>query len=369
MNGIDVRPRSRKQRALYCCQCGIVGSSSSSDSSSTSNGKDGGSSEALPSLKRCGRCKVSVYCSRRCQKANFPMHKGLCQRIAKFNDVLAVGDDGVTGTDVDDGTNNALADTVLELAYRSCDTIERGADLLERALDSYHMALAPPATTTMASSKSDDPLRHHAIVAAVFLLTILGYTDEAYRVLRETVEGVESLEKKKMMMMINQGPEAEERVNDDDNPQPTTETTIFTLPDDVDDVVVVHCLLLIKMGSYVTIRRDEKAFRCFQRRTALDGKVRGTVREFVCGPPELRLQEGAAMKAAWQRLHRLGVPYGQTVLEQIPLTPDDLPHIFPHTFPPAFWMILQDFVMFDSGIRKVYEDHVEQQQQQSNSQV
>ncbi|KAI0152844.1 hypothetical protein GGR57DRAFT_513428 [Xylariaceae sp. FL1272] len=39
-----------------------------------------------PADKKCGRCKSSAYCSARCQKLDFGIHKLLCQQFADFDD-------------------------------------------------------------------------------------------------------------------------------------------------------------------------------------------------------------------------------------------------------------------------------------------
>ena len=35
-------------------------------------------------LKRCGKCKMAKYCSNECQLADWPTHKLVCKKIAKF---------------------------------------------------------------------------------------------------------------------------------------------------------------------------------------------------------------------------------------------------------------------------------------------
>lgn len=36
------------------------------------------------SLKRCGNCNIVQYCSRHCQKADWQLHKGQCQKLSDF---------------------------------------------------------------------------------------------------------------------------------------------------------------------------------------------------------------------------------------------------------------------------------------------
>jgi uncharacterized C2H2 Zn-finger protein len=36
----------------------------------------------FPTLLRCGRCQAARYCSRECQKQDWPSHKSVCARLS-----------------------------------------------------------------------------------------------------------------------------------------------------------------------------------------------------------------------------------------------------------------------------------------------
>ena len=40
----------------------------------------------MPKLKTCGRCKAVQYCSKNCQKADFPLHKKFCSSVSAMRD-------------------------------------------------------------------------------------------------------------------------------------------------------------------------------------------------------------------------------------------------------------------------------------------
>jgi hypothetical protein len=64
MTSID-RPKKR----TYCQNCG------------KSKQKDG-----VAQLMSCGKCKLTVYCSKECQRTNWKEHRLLCKDIVKVNE-------------------------------------------------------------------------------------------------------------------------------------------------------------------------------------------------------------------------------------------------------------------------------------------
>jgi hypothetical protein len=78
-------------------------------------------------LLRCSRCEVTQYCSKGCQKRHYTVHRKGCITIHKMQN---------SSTDEDKNLNK-LGDLVFQIAYRSCDTVERGAFMYEKALDYY----------------------------------------------------------------------------------------------------------------------------------------------------------------------------------------------------------------------------------------
>ena len=98
-------------------------------------------------LLQCARCKNAVYCSRECQKNNWTMHKRICKKlnvcVSEYDDVCKKVDDLESGTSNDE-LEEALADKMevssrfaqmlMDHAYFSTDTIERGAVIYEKAM-------------------------------------------------------------------------------------------------------------------------------------------------------------------------------------------------------------------------------------------
>ena len=94
-----------------------------------------------------------------------------------------------------------LGDTLFDLAYRSCDTIERGRDMLEQAMDCY--LRIPIQANSAAASENDDndddddddrreatvnvPLSLRVLERQALLLMVLGYENDAERVVREAL--------------------------------------------------------------------------------------------------------------------------------------------------------------------------------------
>ena len=127
-------------------------------------------------LLRCSRCRVVHYCSRECQKSNFPLHKKCCKQIDKCRTQLLPKEEGNSniggGAAATSSTSSSmdsqylLARTILELAYRSTDTIERGKTIYQCALLEYYKLMR------------EDPFYIGACESVVLLLALLGYDDQ-----------------------------------------------------------------------------------------------------------------------------------------------------------------------------------------------
>lgn len=157
--------RKRNHHAAYCCQCRIP--------------------EELPDVKlfRCSRCKLTRYCSKKCQRQHFGVHKSGCKLLHQANSEPEGNDETVTRT------NDLLikADLVFQITYRSCDTVERGAFMMETALDHYYnhlLLLANTATTTHPELLIDDgtttflPFYGSVYDRVRFFLAALGHYEE-----------------------------------------------------------------------------------------------------------------------------------------------------------------------------------------------
>lgn len=104
-----------------------------------------------PRALRCSRCCVVHYCSRNCQKTNYKLHKERCKNIDNLK------------KNVDNQSRYDLAYSIVDLAYVSTDTIDRGRKIYHLALVEYYQLLQ---------------LDFHyvgALESTLILLTILGY--------------------------------------------------------------------------------------------------------------------------------------------------------------------------------------------------
>lgn len=113
---------------------------------------------------RCSQCKAVHYCSKSCQKANYSaLHKSDCKKIHRLRNYLNLSIE----TEVDDGERNErrynLAYAIVQLGYKSTDTIDRGKHIYERALLEYIEIMRR------------DPFFIGACESAVLLLAFLGY--------------------------------------------------------------------------------------------------------------------------------------------------------------------------------------------------
>lgn len=126
----------------YCVQCRQILRSPTDGSSEMRNSDAVG--DAVPAL-RCSRCRVIHYCSRECQKLNFAFHKKRCKMIHNLrNSCTGMGSEEnlqTLATRDEKQRRHKLACYILELAYISTDTVDRGKSVYNQALAEYYKLL------------------------------------------------------------------------------------------------------------------------------------------------------------------------------------------------------------------------------------
>lgn len=120
-------PRNHKR---YCMQCRVAEDDP----------------EAKEKLLRCVRCRIGLYCSRECQKKNWPLHKRICKNLqstwAEYDKSQEAAeqdskeDESLSSMAIDRKmrSSSQLAMALIDFAYFSTDTVERGASVCEQAL-------------------------------------------------------------------------------------------------------------------------------------------------------------------------------------------------------------------------------------------
>ena len=115
---------------------------------------------------RCSRCRVVHYCSQDCQRANFKFHKSWCKHIHRLREE-GESNNGENNNNQPMVLENQynLAHTIMELAYRSTDTIERGKQIYNLSLLEFYKLMRR------------DFFFVGAFESVVLLLAFLGYDD------------------------------------------------------------------------------------------------------------------------------------------------------------------------------------------------
>ena len=155
------------RRLLFCCACRI----SELDSS---HGR----------LWRCSRCKLTQYCSPKCQKQHFVGHKRHCQQIHRLENEAEVlcakilqqpmnAEHFCEQLESYSKIKTDLAKTTFIAAYHSCDTMERGASMMEISLQHYLRLLS---LLTLFNPQLLVEIQH----PVALLLCALDYDMEAY---------------------------------------------------------------------------------------------------------------------------------------------------------------------------------------------
>ena len=151
MELLDAADNSNSQaRKIYCLQCRQRLSCPSHNSVL----KEG------PPALRCSRCCAVHYCSRKCQTKNYSLHKERCKNIHSLRTSLSSEHSSHSNTN-----RYNLAYAMVDLAYVSTDTIDRGRKIYHLALVEYYKLL------------QSDFYYVGALESILILLSILGYDD------------------------------------------------------------------------------------------------------------------------------------------------------------------------------------------------
>jgi hypothetical protein len=155
--------------------------------------------EQVNKLLRCSRCKTVHYCSVKCQKDNLALHKTYCRKLCHLRQEDARLQEEICQQNTplsaayretinlfvtqcgyfskhEKGrlylTNKyELAHTILELAYRSTDTIERGKCIYQLALKEFYEVMRL------------DPFWPGGLQSTVLLLAFLGHDFECTKLI------------------------------------------------------------------------------------------------------------------------------------------------------------------------------------------
>ena len=135
-------------------------------------------------LLQCSRCKITQYCSKQCQRKHYVVHQQGCRMVQNVRDGNNTESDHIQ-------KQQRLGDLVFQVAYRSCDTVERGAFLYELALDHYCKHLEELAIRKREGQVELEETTFLAMYASLydrvkFLLVALDHWEEFVTVLSDT---------------------------------------------------------------------------------------------------------------------------------------------------------------------------------------
>ena len=245
-----------------------------------------------------------------------------------------------------------LGDTLFDLAYRSCDTIERGRDMLEQAMDCY--LRIPIQANSAAASENDDndddddddrreatvnvPLSLRVLERQALLLMVLGYENDAERVVREAlVEKQESLESV-----------AEQ--NDESPRVDLSEPTHFSFR---------HLLFWIKVRQLIEARNEHPDSSNNDRGSNDYHNSNSGEKHQEALDETGKMALPTEIEQLWQEMNTELPEFGMRIMEAIPLSPDIAPGLFCDEYAPVeFWQLLQDMIFFSPSIRDFVEDEL-----------
>jgi hypothetical protein len=178
-----------------------------------------------PPALRCSRCQSVHYCSRKCQKANFPLHKSFCKSIHDRRLSSSLPPSALSPSEDDKFRRHELALSLVGLAYMSTDTIDRGRKIYHLALmeyfrllriDFHHVGVLESILMLLSILGYDDPLcglidfvfyrlEHHPN-EKISVYNKNNGTDEDPRLVA-WVQGIESPDRKKLMFWLGVRPD------------------------------------------------------------------------------------------------------------------------------------------------------------------
>jgi len=287
------------------------------------------------------------------------------------NALLLGGEDGAVGMDADNKMKSCqydLADTILHLGYKSTDTIERGKYIYECALLEYYKLLR------------QDPLWIGACESVVLLLSVLGYDDLCFSLIRfmlhpppSTKGGSEGVDRDSDIRQYT----ADASENDFDSwifGSPSGATFELSEYDKIRDIMPKQIgantflvpLMLIKMRQQTTERRGALLSPSFWKLEAETVEICRQVEysaQFLLPVlrslfPDSRQRWGdieicALLADVDYRLH-------SNKYDRIEKEEDDKPRVNNswENSCPTFWMMLKDCYAFTPGILDVLGIHV-----------
>ena len=284
------------------------------------------SSSSAGVLKKCARCKVAHYCSKDCQKQHYSIHRSSCKRVAQLLQAKLLNDDTTTKV--------ALADAIVEMTYRSCDTILSGAHGFACATRYYLEVLV---------SGGDEISSVDAAQAnkAAFLLAALGHDEAALYVISYSndVEG-----------SAQEGEPQEGNPYDDFLP-------IVTNTSGDENTTHLVTLLFMKMKIVANSKVGADNFELFTSSPVGSTltNVHDMIRKYLLGSDEFVAMQQAQMEALRSKIQELRPFLLYAIQECIPLTPHQAPSLFDLSSPAEFWCLLQDCFFLTPGVNQLLD--------------
>lgn len=264
----------QRRRALFCCTCRI----SELDSP---QGR----------LLRCSRCKLTQYCSPKCQKQHFVGHKRQCQQIHRLETEV----DALSSTilllprnsqhfseqlELYSKLKTDLAKTTFIAAYHSCDTMERGASMMEISLQHYLRLVSFLAFL-------DPQLLVEIQHPVALLLCALDYDIEAYSFISFCVtNGIGSMESSNASSSMEAKVEyVRQEMNQKKawtiSPEDHTATLLSNnrIVKEKLDQVFLLILFIIKMKLIFTMRQDRTSLAVTLREDGIQANSEHTIRD------------------------------------------------------------------------------------------